>query len=375
MSSVAESPVARREGASARLEVRLGGFADWLERLRRSPLYAALLHGAAGDAAAGGVVARAFEGVDVPPGSVPALRLMAALHHLVLSGQAPELARFYPSVGGDEPPAGAWPVAEAALRARLEQVRARLRRGVQTNEPGRCAALYGALLWAGERYRRPLRLLEIGASAGLNLLVERYRYVVGGQRFGATRSPVCFEQPWRGRPVPDCRAAARRLSVIERRGCDPAPIDVRAEGTRELLLSYVWPDEHQRLQRLQAALELACAEPPTLERAHASRWLPQVLGAEDDGVAASAQAAAVPVVFQSVVWQYLPAREREAITLAIEQAAARRGERGLVWLTFEPGEQPIQGFELAARAWPDGRRVLLAHGEDHGPPIRWLTAS
>jgi hypothetical protein len=261
---VAESPVARLEGASADIGARLDGFAGWLERSGRSPLYAQLLREAARDAAAGGVVAHLFEGIDVPPGAVPALRLMAALHYLVLSGQAPALARFYPSAGGGEPPTLAWPVAQATLCQRLEDVRDRLRRGLQTNEPGRSAVLYGALLWASERYRTPLRLLEIGASAGLNLLAERYCYVIGGQRLGAAGSPVCFEEPWHGTPVPDPRAAQRRLGVIERRGCDPAPIDVRADGTRELLLSYVWPDERERLVRLEAALQLARAEPPTL---------------------------------------------------------------------------------------------------------------
>jgi hypothetical protein len=339
---------------------RLRRFAQWLERAGRSPLYVALLRGAAADCHAGGVVARAFDGIVVPPGSVPALRLMAALHYLVLRGQAPELARFFPSAGGGEAPDHAWPVAATTLGERFEEVRARLRRGVQTNEPGRSAALYGGLLWASERVQAPLRLLEIGASAGLNLLADRFAYVAGGELLGAADSPVRFQEPWRGAPVSDPRAAAGRLEVSTRAGCDRSPIDVREPGARELLLSYVWPDEPERLSRLDAALAIAQAEPPVLERSDASAWLDAALAGGEVGV---------PVVFQSVVWQYLSDAERASIAAAIEAAGARRA---LLWLTLEQSAAGgDQLFELAARVWPGGERTVLAGCEDHGPPVRW----
>jgi hypothetical protein len=367
LSSVAESPVARLDSATSGLAERLGGFATWLERVGRAPLYVELLRGAARDAEAGGVVARAFERIELPSGSVPALRLMAALHYLVLRGEADALARFYPSAGGADGPDGAWPAAEATMREHFDEVRARLSRGVQTNEPGRSAALFGGLLWASERHRAPLRLLEIGASAGLNLLVERFEYRVGGQRLGAVGSPVRFEEPWSGSPVKDVVAAAGRLLLSERLGCDAQPIDVRATGTRELLLSYVWPDETERLARLGAALTLARRTPPAVERAPASRWLARVLDGESE-----AEGAGTAVVFQSVMWQYVPAGERRAITDAIELAASRYGPRGLLWLTFEPGEGPLARFELAARTWPGDERTVLAYGTGNGPPIEWL---
>lgn len=91
---------------------------------------------------------------------------MGALHRLVLEGGAPRLASHYPSAGGTKAPAGAWPAAAASLRASFGEVRERLTLTVQTNEPGRAAVLYGALLWSSERHRRPLHLLEIGASGG-----------------------------------------------------------------------------------------------------------------------------------------------------------------------------------------------------------------
>jgi hypothetical protein len=347
-------------GRDARVGERLRRFARGLERSGRSPLYVALLHGAAEDFDAGGVVARAFDGVEAPPRSVPALRLMAALHYLVLRGRAPELARFYPSAGGHEAPQRAWPAAAIALEEHLQEVRRRLRRGLQTNEPGRAAGLYGGLLWIGERLGGPLRLLEIGASAGLNLLADRFAYVVGGELLGSSGSPVRFEEPWQGQPVSEPLAAAQRLELSGRSGCDPHPIDVREPAARELLLSYVWPDEPERLARLQAALALARAQPPAVERSPASVWL---------GRALAEPAGGAPVIFQSVVWQYLDERERESVTAAIEGAGARRT---VVWLTFEPGGDLVERFELAARTWPGGERVLLARCGDHGPPIEWL---
>ena len=347
-------------GRGARVGERLRRFAEWLERSRRSPLYVALLRGAAADFDAGGVVARAFDGIAVPPGSVPALRLMAALHHLVLRGQAHALARFFPSAGGREPPDWTWPVAALTLGEHLQEVRQRLRRGVQTNEPGRSAAIYGGLLWISERLGGPLRLLEIGASAGLNLLPDRFAYMVGSELLGSVCSPVLSEEPWRGRPVSEPLAAARRLELCARAGCDPRPIDVREPGARELLLSYVWPDEPERLARLQAALALARREPPAIERGRASSWLRGALAEPGGGL---------PVIVQSVVWQYLAERERASVTGAIERAGARRP---LAWLTFEPGGDAVEQFELAVRTWPGGERVSLARCGDHGPPIDWL---
>jgi hypothetical protein len=96
-----------------------------------SPLYAALLERAAEDCAAGGPIWRLLgEHADDPPGSVPALRLMGAVHALVLSGRAPEVAAHYPSAGGDGDAEAAWPALRALAEARADELRPLLRRGV-----------------------------------------------------------------------------------------------------------------------------------------------------------------------------------------------------------------------------------------------------
>lgn len=231
---------------------RIARHADVLERERRSPLYVALMRGAAQSARGGGPVTDVFPDGPGAPGSVPAGRLMAALHYLVLAGEASQLARHYPSAGGDQAPDGAWAAAEATIEDNLENVRRLCARTVQTNEPGRSAVLYGALLWLAHCHRLPIRLLELGASAGLNLHADRYRYVVAGRPLGDPASRLSFEEPWEGLPVHDPTVAQGLLCLSDRRGCDPAPIDLSTqEGTRTLL-SYIWPDEPDRLARVTA---------------------------------------------------------------------------------------------------------------------------
>ena len=342
--------------------------ADALERDRRSPLYVELMRGAAADADAGGIVAAIFADDPAPPELVPQLRLLAALHRLVLGGKAPELARHFPSAGGDRPPAGAWEAARSALVEHEGCVRALVRRTVQTNEPGRCAALYGALLWLSARHRLSIRLLEIGASAGLNLHVDRYRYVVGGDVLGDPSSPLELREPWIGTPVGDPAAAAAGLRIVERAGCDREPIDPAAREGRLELLSYVWPDEPERLARVERAAEIAARHPVTVERAGAAGWLARRL--------ADARADVVTVVWQSCVNQYLDDDERAAIRSLFESAAGG----ALAWLTLEA---PTLGsaadrFELRCRERPEGdgsgTARVLAHAGYHGPPVEWEVA-
>ena len=198
------------------------------------------MRAAADDIDAGGVVARLFAGISTPPGSVPQLRLMGALHYLVLAGHAPALAAFYPSAGGDRPADGVWPVAEAVMEEQFDQVRARLHRTVQTNEPGRSAVLFAGLLWLTDRHRRPIRLLEVGASAGLNLLVDRYSYAVDGRELGDPDSPLRFVDPWMPPPPIDLQATASALRIVARAGCDLSPLDpTRARGPAHAALLYL----------------------------------------------------------------------------------------------------------------------------------------
>jgi hypothetical protein len=142
--------------------------------LAGSPLYSDVLAAVAADVDRGGVSARILDPMATAPfGDAVLLRFLAGLHRAVLDGRAPDLASHYPSVGG-RPHAGLADAVLSAVEANVDDLATTLTGGVQTNEVGRSAALIGGLLELG-RLELPLRLLEVGSSAGLNLNVDRYR--------------------------------------------------------------------------------------------------------------------------------------------------------------------------------------------------------
>lgn len=316
----------------------------------RAPLCSALLRGAAADAAGGGVVADLFAGRAGPVGSVPALRLLAALHRAVLAREAPELALHYPTAGGTAGPAGAWDAARRLLTGRFDLVAAYVGRPVQTNEVGRSAVLLTGLLAAAARDPRPLRLLEIGASAGLNLNVDRYRYTTGTGALGPPGSAVVLAEPWHG-PAP---ALGRMPVIAARGGCDPAPLDPTGEDGRLTLSSMVWADHAERFARLRGALAVAAAHPPAVDRAGAAAWLARRLAEPFEGLT---------VVWQSVVQQYIDPAER------VELAAVLAGSGPLLHLAMEPDPDDPRRFPLVARWELVGEQVLVAVARGHGPPV------
>ena len=336
-----------------------------------SPLYAVLLGGVADDLDAGGVSTAIVAGHEADRrGTVLPLRLMGAVHRLVLTGDLPDLAPYYPSVGGAEPPDRAWPALAAAFETHRDPIREHLNRPVQTNETGRAAPMLGGLLMIAQRTGLPVRLLELGASAGLNLLVDRFRYDVtvnGGppRTLGDPASPVRFDQPWEGLPPVDLTAP---LEIAERAGCDPRPIDAADPDGRLTLASYVWPDHTERLARLRGALELAAAQRPVVHESGGDRWLAQRLAAPQPGV--------VSVVWHSVVWQYIDRGERQGILAVLARAAqAATSAAPLAYLRFEPRQAPPRYsnvFELRVSVWPTGPvDEVIATGAGHGIPTRW----
>lgn len=293
-----------------------------------------------------------------PFGSALALRYLGAVHRLVLEGRAPDLAAQYPSVGGrpDEHLEDAF---EAVVTSRAAEVAALIDRGVQTNEVGRSAALLGGFLRVAEA-GLPLRLLELGASGGLNLLWDHYRYEssADGRGFGPTGSALRFVDPWVDRrPRLDLS-----VTVAERRGCDRSPVDATTDEGRLTLRSYVWPDLTERFARLDAAIAVARSVPVAVEAADAVDWATAQLAEPRPGLAT--------VVAHSIVAQYLTAPRRAELVRIINAAGARASrEAPLAWLRFEPGPHAA---EVRLTAWPGGEERLLATSPYHGPPVTWL---
>lgn len=347
-----------------------------------SPLYAGLLERSASDVARGGAVWRALEDhALLPSGAAIALRFMGAMHRLVLQGRLPVLASYYPSAGGNEE-GDPWPAFVEGVEKLGESLRPLLDRGVQTNEVGRAAALIGGFLEVTRRTGLPLRLLEIGASAGLNLRWDHFRYEAAGRAWGPEGSPVRlagFD------PAPDFSTPAE---VAERRGCDPDPVDPTTEEGRLTLSSYVWPDQAERWDRLLGALRVAEKVPAAVDRAPAAEWLPQRLKERPAGVAT--------VVFHTIVWQYIDPSGQNEVRAAMEEAgAAANSDSPLAWLWMEPPLNSAEGTvrggvgpgdpnfaaanvkpddlaEVHLTLWPGGETRLVGRAGYHGRPVRWL---
>jgi hypothetical protein len=326
-----------------------------------SPLYVELMARMADDWDAGGVVreiCRDWE--DAPTGSVVQLRLLGALHRIVLRGDSPELAAYYPTAGGTKDPDTAWPVAHAVMEEHAGELAEALAVAPQTNEPGRSAALLVGLLYAVRHSgSAQVRLLEVGASGGLNLLVDRFRFEGPGWACGPVDSPLVLRDPVRG----PARLPLPHWTVVDRRGCDLAPVDASTPAGRLHLRSFVWPDHVGRFRRLDAALEVAATTSVPVERAAAGSWLEERLA--DPG-----EPSVLTVVWQSITRLYWPADEVERVRRAVARAGARMP---LAHVSMEyTGEDG--GAVLTVDLWPGngsaGRQEHLGTVADHGLPVR-----
>lgn len=325
-----------------------------------SALYATVIDGVAADVAAGGVCAsilgpRAGE----PFASALPLRFLGSVHRLVLDGRAPALAAHYPSAGG-APGDGLVADFLDTVSELRDEIEARLDDGVQTNEVGRSAVLAPAFAAVARRSGLPLRVLELGASGGLNLRWDRYWYDTGESTLGDAASPVRFVGCWRaGRSgLPDLGG---RVEVVERAGCDRHPLDVATEAGRRTLRSYLWPDQVERAARLEAAFDVADRLPVRVDRADLGAWAEQQLAEPVAGVAT--------VVVHSIVWQYVAPESRDRLRVALRRAGERATPGApLAWLRFEPAG-PVG--DLRMTWWPGGGEAVLATAEYHGVPVYW----
>lgn len=226
-------------------------------------------------------------------------------------------------------------------------------RATQTNEPGRCAVLAPLLASLGQ----PIALFEVGASAGLCLLPDRYAYRYDG-------GPTIGD----GSPVLECAttgtapATPADLRIVARAGLDLNPLDAGDADDARWLRALVWPGETVREERLSAALEVAAADPPTVLKGSALEDLDRLLARTPDG--------ATPVVMHSVVLAYLARDERDAFVEAVRASGAH-------WLSFE-GSTVVTSLRdlVAAPERPhflvalDGEPVAFA--SPHGSWVDWL---
>jgi hypothetical protein len=236
-------------------------------------------------------------------------------------------------------------------------------RGVQTNEVGRAAPLASGMAVVATATGLPLRLLEIGSSAGLNLRLDRFYFEADGAHWGDAQSAVRFVDEWDGGAPPFVPAT----TIVSRRGCDLAPIDITQPGADVTLLSFVWPGQVERFGRLESALAIARAMPVDIDTEPVDTWLPAQLAAPVTGVAT--------VVFHSIVWQYFPDSVRRAVVDTLAEAGARAsGDAPLAWVRLEPADG-MAYCELRCTTWPGADERLLATAGFHAGRVRWVAPS
>jgi hypothetical protein len=301
--------------------------AAWAAKLG-SPMYDALLRRMAADVRAGGPCLAALEPHMPRSRMLAPLLLLAAIHRMVLEGRSPDAARFYPSAGGQRDEDALWPhLLDAVPRAVLPAC-------VQTNEVERARGLLPGFVAVAQQTGLPLRLLEIGASAGLNLRWDHFPFL----------------------DVPDT------IRVAERRGCDLNPIDPTRDESHGALLCFVWPDQADRLRLLAEAIDIARRVQAPVDRSDAVDWLHVQLARPRPGVAT--------IVYHSVVMPYLSEEHREKLRNVIEDAGSRApADAPLAWLSMEPGAEQA---DVHLTVWPDGERRLIAQAGLHGRDVKVL---
>jgi hypothetical protein len=327
-----------------------------------SPLYGDLLAWSADDLLAGGPVADVLAGhLDTRPAGVLALRMLGGAHALALSGEAPELAAWYPSAGGAIDAEPGSPNAWAALRRTLSEQRDAIQPWLdwppQTNEVGRAAALIGGLLHLTAEASMPVRLVEVGASAGLNLRADLFHVSGDSGRYGDPRSPVVLRHGWQGGEPPDVP-----IEVIERIGGDLAPIDPTTEDGQRTLTAYVWPDQADRLARLRGALAVALRVPADLRAESATQT---VRGSE-------LEPGTWTVLWHSIFRQYLNEAQRAELADGVAAlGAAATGRARFAYLYLE--QSRTGGCPVMLTTWPGGQREVLGSATPHGIPVHWRT--
>lgn len=289
------------------------------------------------------------------PGQQPSFLLFGAVHRLLLGGAGHRLRDYYPSLAGAAAldPAQAGPAFLDFCRQHraplAELIASRL---VQSNVLRRAIALRFALWAIRRRHDGPVHLIEAGASAGLLMNVDRYRYLIGGRAFGRPQAPVTLDSQWRSDDaVPDLDDVPE---IIGKTGIDLHPIDLADPGERLWLRALVWPEQHTAAALLDAAISQARQEPPAVIAGDAIDVCPALDRELPPG--------RTRVVFHAATRMHVPAGRRERFDQAIDTLSGH-GPLYHVWL--EPPDAPHHGFPVAEPG------VLAMHGpgDDTATPL------
>jgi len=327
----------------------------------KSPLYATLAAKIAEDPELLELAAAAEEKDALPN------LFLASVHLLLLNGSRHQLVAFYPSLNGTS---RRYDYAYAHFRSFVLEHRDKIRkiiamRRVQTNEAARCAVLLpGFEFLTRQASGRPLSLIEIGSSAGLTLIWDRYQYSYGeGLQCGDPNSLVRIECLLRGEiPPPLPRPLPRIASRI---GIDLDPIDLNNPENVQWLRALVWPEQEKRAKQLEQAIQLAKQQPPHILAGNAIDLLPGLI---DD-----TPRDALLCVYHSFTLTFAKREPRDDL-ISIMTKASR--ERKLFLVSMEwPADSESPRLDLVS--FNDGIKdeKILARCDSHGEWLEWLDGS
>ncbi|MBL8164343.1 MAG: DUF2332 domain-containing protein [Anaerolineae bacterium] len=322
-----------------------------------SPLYAALSLGAAQDRETLSLLLYADQRQQL--GNL----LFGAVHYLLLGGIQHPIAEYFASLNSaPHPPDDAYPLFQAFCREYADAIRALVNtRSVQTNEVRRCACWIPAFVMLAQRTGQPLALVEMGSSAGLNLLFRHYGYHYSdGRKTGDLQSPIQLACEVRGdKPPPLAEALPAVVSQI---GIDLNPVNLHDPDTVRWLRALVWPEHRDRAALLDRALTVAAGHSLEVISGNALDVLPDVL--------ANTPRDAALCIFHSYTLVYFSKDERNALAqLLLTHSAHRPVYRlSMEWLAGQDGPQ----IELHSYLNGETQMELLAYAESHGRWIEWL---
>lgn len=338
----------------------------------RSSLYAALSLAVADDPAVLALVAEADRATQVPN------LLFAAVHYLLLGDPAAPLAAYYPDLTATPLPlAQAYPAFRAYCLTHADAIRQLVTtRRVQTNEVGRCAALLPAFaLVAARGGARPLAVLEIGPSAGLLMRWDRYGYIYRAApsiesnpsahdvRAGDAASPVQITTALRGQDAPTLPTATP--IAAHRVGLDLHPIDARDDDATRWLRALIWPEHADRRRLLEAALDVARADPPRLVQGDAASSALTALLEQ-------APPDATLCVYHCYALNHMATDIRQSALARIADFARQHPQRAVYRVSQEwYGQQDQPTVRLMTYRGDEARDELLARAESHGRWLEW----
>lgn len=282
--------------------------------------------------------------------SVP-LRLAGGFHALKLQGDR-DLNAVYPPVKADDDKL--WDTICDVMQSQGDFLMTWLASPPQTNEVRRSVTLIPVGHMLHERFGLPMRLSELGASGGLNLMFDRFELEIGKRLFGPPHPAAKLTPKWTG-PLPP----QQEPTIEAREGVDLNPLDPTDPEDALRLQAYLWADQPERMALTESAIKVANAK---VVRADAVDWLAKRLNHVPGQL---------HMIYSTVAWQYFPADKQRLGTILIEEAGEKATlSNPLAWFRME-NDGGDHGAALTLRLWPGNETLDLGRADFHGRWVAW----